>query len=353
MLFTRKNAESAWWERHRHQDRRLFLLKRMRIKSALRKWFLDHGFIEVETSCLQTSPGNETHLHAFATQIRTASGAFHPLYLHTSPEFACKKLIAAGELKIFTFATVFRNMERSKLHHPEFTMLEWYAANIDYEDLMDHCHQILKITSETTGSQKWSFEGNTVMAVDEPERIKVADAFLSYSGIDIMSTIHKNNPQRHLLAAAARSRGIRVAKDDTWSDIFSRIIVERIEPKLNNGRPVILDSFPICEAALSRASPNNNSIAERFELYCCGVELANAFGELTDPVVQRQRFEINMAQKLHIYGESYPIDEELLLALSEMPPTSGCAIGFDRLVMLATGAQRIDQVIWTPQPKFR
>jgi len=150
------------------------------------------------------------------------------------------------------------------------------------------------------------------------------------------------------LAAQARTRGIRVATDDTWADVFSRIMVEKVEPNLGQGRATILCEYPVSEAALARPKPGDPRVAERFELYACGVELANCFGELTDPVEQRARFEIEMAEKARLYGERYPIDEELLAALAIMPPASGGAMGFDRLVMLAAGAQRIEQVLWTP-----
>jgi lysyl-tRNA synthetase class 2 len=155
-------------------------------------------------------------------------------------------------------------------------------------------------------------------------------------------------PDRAALAAAAGASGIRVADDDTWSDLFSRIVVERIEPRLGLGRPTILDAYPIVEAALARPSPSDPRLAERFELYACAVELANGFGELTDATEQRRRFAAQMAGKERLYGERYPVDEDFLAALGHMPPSSGIALGFDRLVMLATGAERIDQVLWAP-----
>ena len=163
-----------------------------------------------------------------------------------------------------------------------------------------------------------------------------------------MSTVSPAETDRDALAAAAREAGVRVAEDDTWSDVFSRVLVERIEPNLGIGRPTILCEYPVAEAALARPKPSDPRVAERFELYACGVELANAFGELTDPAEQRRRFEAEMAEKERVYGERYPIDEDFLAALAHMPPASGSALGFDRLIMLATSAQRIEQVIWTP-----
>jgi lysyl-tRNA synthetase class 2 len=155
---------------------------------------------------------------------------------------------------------------------------------------------------------------------------------------------------RDALARAVAAAGIRIADDDGWADIFSRVIVERVEPALGIGRPSILYEYPISEAALARQKPGDPRVAERFELYACGVELANCFAELTDAAEQRRRFEADMDEKERLYGERYPIDESFLAALGDMPAASGAALGFDRLAMLATGATRIDDVIWTPLP---
>ncbi len=339
---------TAWWHPTRHADRRAVLLARMRIKSAVRAWFADRGFIEVETACLQVSPGNETHIHAFRTELTSPTGHRRELYLHTSPEFACKKLLAAGETKIFTFAPVFRNHEFSVLHHPEFTMLEWYEVGADYAEIMDQCHALLGLAANATGHHPWLFRGRQADPFAAPCRLTVAEAFRQHAQIDVLATVGDGRGDRDAFAQQAARAGIQTAPDDTWSDIFTRILIERIEPNLATGRATVLDAYPIPEAALARPSSSDARVAERFELYCCGVELANAFGEMTDPTLQRARFEADMAEKARLYGERYPIDEEFLSALADMPPASGCALGFDRLVMLATGAQRVDQVIWTP-----
>jgi len=332
-----------------HRDRRPFLLARNRITRAVRDWFEARDFVEVETAALQVSPGNEAHLHAFATQAVAPSGERQPLYLRTSPEFACKKLLAAGEERIFDFARVWRNRERGPLHHPEFTLLEWYRAEAPYEALMDDCAALLALAADTAGVRAFTFRELAVDPFAEPDRLTVAEAFDRFAGFDLMSTVSPSGEtDRDALAAAARGVGVRVAQDDTWSDVFSRVLVERIEPRLGVGRATVLCEYPISQAALARPKPDDPRAAERFELYACGVELANAFGELTDPAEQRRRFEAEMDEKARVYGERYPIDEDLLAALAEMPPASGCALGFDRLVMLATGARRIDQVIWTP-----
>jgi lysyl-tRNA synthetase class 2 len=335
---------SPWWAPHLYADRRPFLIGRARITAALRAWFAARDFVEAETAILQVSPGNEAHLHAFATELIGEDARRTPLYLHTSPEFAAKKLLAAGEPRLFTFARVFRNRERSPLHHPEFTMLEWYRANEPYGTLIEDCATLLAAAAQAAGTKRFAFRGREADPFAPPERLTVADAFARYANIDLLSVLD----DRDALAAAATGQGIRVAADDTWADIFSGVLVERIEGKLGIGRATILDEYPASEAALARPAPHDRRVAERFELYVCGVEIANAFGELTDPAEQRRRFESEMAEKERVHGERYPVDEDFLAALGEMPPASGIALGFDRLAMLATGAQRIEQVLWTP-----
>ncbi|KAB2851444.1 MAG: EF-P lysine aminoacylase GenX [Hyphomicrobiaceae bacterium] len=340
--------KAPWWERGRHEDRRHLLLKRGRIVSALRGYFEREGFIEVEPAALQVSPGNEAHLHAFATTALSPSGETAHLYLHTSPEFAMKKLLAAGESRIVAISRVFRNRERGPLHHPEFSMLEWYRAGEPYESVMQDCIEIVRVAAKAADTQLLNWRERTCEALAEPERLSVAEAFSRYAGIDVLATLSRGTPDRDLIAQAAGAIGERVAAEDTWSDIFSRILVSRIEPRLGIGRPVILDRYPAAEAALARACADDPRVAERFELYCCGVELANAFGELTDAAEQLRRFEAEMAEKQRVHGERYPLDEDFLAALSAMPEASGAALGLDRLVMLATGARRIEEVVWTP-----
>jgi lysyl-tRNA synthetase class 2 len=337
-------TSSPWWAPHVYADRRPFLLARSRITAAVRAWFAARDFAEVETAVLQASPGNEAHLHAFATELIAPDASRVQLYLHTSPEFAAKKLLAAGEQRLFTFARVFRNRERGALHHPEFTMLEWYRANEGYAALIDDCAALLAAVAEAAEAKAFTFRGREADPFAAPERVTVTEAFERYANIDLLATLD----DRAALAAGAKGQGIRVADDDTWADVFSRLLVERIEPNLGIGRATILDEYPVSEAALARPAAHDPRVAERFELYVCGVEIANAFGELTDAPEQRRRFEEEMGEKQRVHGERYPVDEDFLAALAEMPPASGIALGFDRLVMLATGAPRIDQVLWTP-----
>ncbi len=342
-------AISRWWQRASHADRRPFLIQRGRIKAAIRTHFEADGFTEVECSALQVSPGNEAHLHGFATDMIGADGVTHRRYLHTSPEFSAKKLLAAGETRIFDFARVFRNRERTALHHPEFTMLEWYRAEAPYTAVMADCVALLRLAADTTGARVFRYRGTECDPFAEAERLTVAEAFARFAGIDLLTTLDSNGEADvGRLRASAEAAGIRTAADDTWTDIYSRVLVERIEPHLGMGRATILYEYPTHEAALARPCAHDPRVAERFELYACGVELANAFGELTDPIEQRLRFEAEMMEKARVYGERYPIDEDFLAALAFMPEASGAALGFERLVMLAAGARSVDDVIWAP-----
>jgi lysyl-tRNA synthetase class 2 len=337
---------SPWWSVGRYADARPFLAARSAITRALRAWFDEQGFTEVETAILQVSPGNETHLHAPRTELVSADGRRLTRYLRTSPEFACKKLLAAGETKIFEFARVFRDRERGHLHLPEFTMLEWYRANASYDAVMADSIVVIAHAAQATGIGRFSFRGRIADPFAEPELLTVAAAFERFAGIDLLATIRHGQGDRASLAAAAGQR-VRITDDDTWSDIFSKVLVEHVEPNLGQGRLTLLFEYPVPEAALARAKPSDPRVAERFEVYACGVELANGFGELTDAEQQRHRFTLAMDEKQRRYGERYPLDEDFLAAVANMPEASGVALGFDRLVMLASGASGVDQVVWT------
>lgn len=338
---------SPWWSADRHRDRRPFLQARSEIARALRDWFAGRGFVEVETGILQASPGNETHLHAPAVEMTSPTGEKSRQYLRTSPEFACKKLLAAGEDKIVEFARVFRDRERGVLHLPEFTMLEWYRANAAYSVVMAESAAVVAQAARTTGIREFSFRGRTADPFAEPEFLTVADAFARFARMDVLATIGEGKPDRDAIAKTAQKL-VSVTDDDTWSDIFSKVLVAHVEPNLGQERLTLLYEYPVPEAALARVSKDDSRVAERFELYACGVELANGFGELTDANEQRRRFTAAMDEKERRYGERYPLDEEFLSAVAQMPHASGVALGFDRLVMLASGATRIDQVVWAP-----
>ena len=260
-----------------------------------------------------------------------------------------KKLLAAGEKQIFTLASVFRNRERTALHAPEFVMLEWYRAYSTLERLVEDCVAVTGLAAHVAGTKVFAYRGREASPFDPPERLTVRDAFRRYASIDLYDSLPINGrADTETLARQAKSSGVRVTPDDDWSDIFSRILSERVEPNLGLGRPTVLYAYPASEAALAQVNPNDPRIVERFELYCCGVELANAFHELRDPGEQRRRFAASMKEQQRLFGVSYPIDEDFLAALADVPDASGAALGFDRLIMLATGAKRVEFVQWTP-----
>src|SRR5262245_57817783 len=341
-------ARTPCWTPQIHAERQPMLRMRGEIVHALRDLFAELAFVEVETPALQVSPGNEIHLQAFGTELADADRRDRR-YLRTSPEFACKKLIAAGERRIVEFARVFRNGERSALHHPEFTMLEWYRADESYETIMDDCIAVIAQAASTAGSRQFVWRERSADPFASPERMTVEQAFAQYAGIDLLATLSEDRgPDRERLAAAARVAGVPTAEDDRWGHIFICVMTEMIEPHLGVGRAIILDEYPAEMSALARPKASDPRVAERFEIFLCGVELANGFGELTDADEQRRRLLAQMDAKQHIYNERYPIDDDFISALRIMPRTSGVALGLDRLIMLAAGATHIEQVLWAP-----
>ena len=340
-----------WWSPDRFGLRRERLVLRIRILDAVRSFFRERGYLEVDTPALQVSPGLEPHLQAFATDLHDPQdGRAARRYLHTSPEYAMKKLLVAGLPRIWQLARVFRNGERSATHHPEFSMLEWYRAGASYRDLMEECATLVRSCQKAAGVDALTWRGRTADARCEWQQLSVAEAFRQHCGIDLLATAPDPlRPDADRLAKAATGIGITPHAGDDWETLFFRIFLERIEPSLGLGVPTILYDYPASMAALSRRHPNDPRLAERFEVYVCGLELANAFGELTDPAEQRRRFVADQAKKKALYGEIYPIDEEFLAALEHgLPPCAGIALGFDRLVMLATGSDDIEDVLWAP-----
>ena len=340
-----------WWRPDRFAARRGRLEQRGQILGAFRSFFAARGYVEVDTPALQVSPGLEPHLQAFKTQLhdpcerRTAER-----YLHTSPEFAMKKLLVAGMPRIWQLAHVFRDGERSATHHPEFAMLEWYRAGASYRNLMDECAALIRACQDAAGAAALLWRGHSADARRPWQRLSIADAFREHCGIDLLATAPDPlAPDLERLAAAARHLGIGPHPGDDWEALYFRILLERIEPVLGLGTPTVLYDYPLSMAALARGSPSDPRVAERFEIYICGLEVANAFGELTDAAEQRRRFAADQAKKRALYGETYPVDEDFLAALDYgLPACAGIALGFDRLVMLVTGAEDIEEVMWAP-----
>ena len=348
---------ARWWQPLIHAERRPRLLARADIIAAVRDWFRAEDFIEVETPALQVSPGIEPHLHPFATDWRSVDDGARPRYLHTSPEFAMKKLLVAGESRIFQLAKVWRNREESPLHAPEFTMLEWYRAERtgeptppDWLSLIDDCAALIRLAARVTGCTEFRRGDLRCDPFAPIERLTVAEAFAHYAEIDILATAPDPlAPDYERLAAAARKVGIEPHEGDDWESLYFRILFERIEPFLGQTRPLALTNYPLSMAALARPSREDSRTSERFELYCVGVELANGFGELADAAEQRRRFQSDQRLKQQIYGETVPIDEDFLNALEfGLPECCGIALGLDRLVMLATSSDHIEDILWAP-----
>lgn len=336
-----------WWHPENIAARLPYLEARGRIVNALRGFFTERGFLEVETPILQAAPGMEVHLRAFATDLADALDRVPPrrLYLHTSPEFAMKKLLAGGLPRIFQLARVFRNGDISPTHSPEFTMLEWYRAGATYADLMDDVEALLSACGSAVGAD-----------LGKVGRLSVAEAFARYAdGLDILGTVpdpFAAAPPAAALKAQAARLGVHCGANDSWEDAFFHIFLAHIEPHLGQDGPVILYDWPASMAALSRRKRDDPRVCERFEVYVNGLELANAFGELTDPVEQRRRFTDAMAEKVRLYGAdaAWPVEDDFLAALDHgLPdPCAGIALGVDRLVMVLTGAPTIDHVLWAP-----
>lgn len=316
-----------------------FLRRRSLLTAGTRAYFTARFYTEVETPFAVPSPGEEVHLRAFRTEREYPDGASRPLWLHTSPEFAMKKLLVAGAGPIFQLARVWRNGEGSDLHAPEFTMLEWYRPGATMDSLIEETTAYLRAVLPPVVTCR-----GVTTDPSRIERLTVAEAFTRYVGADVLDTA---NDAASLAAAA----GARLRDGETWEDLFFRLLLERVEPNLGRAHPTFLTHWPAAQAALARRDPADPRVAERFELFVCGIELANAFVELTDAEEQRARFEADRARRHAISGEAWPLDEDFLAALAfGMPPSAGIALGFDRLAMIASGADRIDQVLWLPEP---
>lgn len=338
----------AWWLPHNFEQKREFLNKRNQILRAIRSFFDDNGFAEVETPILQICPTFDMHIHGFKTAYYGHDLAHkRDYYLQTSPELDMKKLLVAGMSRIYQICHVFRNAEGGRLHSPEFTMIEWYRANADYRQIMEDCIKLLRHVAEGAGIKAFTYRDKESDPFEKWQILSVVEAFEIYAGMDL--SLYLDSTEK--FSNAVSVSGIRVAEDDRWDDLFFRVMAERIEPNLGFGVPTILYDYPVSMAALSRKKTSDARFAERFELYVCGIELANAFSELTDSQVQRERFSQDMQAKQDLYGYQYPPDNDFFRALEYgMPESGGIALGIDRLVMLACGAEHIGDVLWTEPP---
>ena len=328
------------------ENRRRNLLRRGKIIQGIRQYFLREGFVEIDTPCLVPSPGMEPHLVALEVLVTHPDGVKKKMYLHTSPEYCLKKLLAQGWDQIFHICRVFRDGEFGDTHQVEFTMLEWYRTHADYRKIMDDCEGLLSyLSGEILGKKELWYQRKRIDLSPPAERLSVPGAMQIYARVDI----EKNSDGASLLEEA-KSRGFRFEPGGVYSfdEVFFKIFLEKVEPHLGNSKPTFLYDYPASMAALARLKPESPMLAERFELYIAGLEIANAFSELVDPVEQRKRFESEQRLRAVLEKPLYPIDEELLEALSHLPPSAGIALGVDRLVMLFCDAPRIQEVLAFP-----
>ena len=325
------------WHPEQFAARLPFLRRRARLVQATRAFFEARGYLEVETPYAVPVPGEEVHLRAFRTERVAPDGARTPLWLHTSPEFAMKTLLVAGAGPIFQLARVWRNEQGRATPAAEFTKLEWYRPGASLAQLMDETEAFLRAVLPPVVSCR---RVQTSLAAFE--RTTMAEAFERWVGADVLGTAGD-------ATALANHAGARLRAGETWEDLFFRLLLERVEPQVGRDHPTFLTHWPTAQAALSRRDPADPRTALRFELFVCGMEVANAFEELTDAAEQRARFDADRARRETLYGTGWGRDETFLAALAHgMPPASGIALGFDRLAMIAAGVDQISQVTWLP-----
>jgi elongation factor P--(R)-beta-lysine ligase len=310
--------------------------------AALRRFLESEGYEEVETPSLVPAPGMEPHIEAFAVPFtpQMMPGQERLLYLITSPEYAMKRLLADGFGPIFQICKAFRDGEISASHNPEFTLLELYRPGVDYRGIMSDLERAL-------AAVEGQFPASQLFGRVPYDRVTVADLFLRATGIDLRAC-----PDVEALRRAAERAGFHSEHSDTFEDLFFRIFLERIEPGLGRERPIFLVDYPARMAALARLKPGDPAVAERFELYAQGLELANGFSELNDPDEQRRRLVQERQARIAAGKRDHPLDEDFLSSLSRMPPCGGVAVGLDRLLMLLVGAEAIDEVLLFPARDF-
>jgi len=315
-------------DRQRLIARRPALEARARVLSAVRRWFEGEGFLEVDTPARVRAPGQEVHLDAIPSGDR---------WLVTSPEYAMKRLCGAGYEKIVSIGKCWRADERGPHHEPEFTMIEWYRANAPLDTIAADCESLIRVAVSAAGPSADSAFATT--AAHPFTRTTVRDVIHRFAGIDLVG-----DETPDALATKVRAAGVDPGTAHRWDDLFFQLWLDRVEPHLPTLGPAFIFDWPAPLGALARRHPTKPHVVERFELYAEGLELANAFGELTNPHEQRARFLAESTTRRALKKVVYPLDEALLAALPTMPPTSGIALGFDRLLMLTLGLPQIRQV---------
>ena len=326
-----------------------------RARSALARKLRDgleqRGYLEVETPIAVPFAGQEPHLRPFETTFTpdppiapTGVEGARRLHLHTSPEYAMKRLLAGpGFSRCYQLARVFRDGELSRTHNPEFTLLELYATPGSAETIMADLEKLLFACASGAPARKGHGRGSGTISLRPPfERLTCREAFSRYAGFDPLTL------DAQAFAQAARACGVRPATDASWDDLFTQVLLERIEPALGIDRPTYLTEYPASQAALARLKPSDPRVAERFELYAGGLELANGFSELCDSREQRERLREEQELRRRLGRDVFPLDEKFLSALDRIGEAGGVAVGFDRLLMLLTGAETIADVLLFP-----
>lgn len=320
-----------WWNPDLYMKNTPYRHIRRQVIKTIRTHFDGMGLAEVDVPALQPAPSDEVHLKCFQ------SGDF---YLHTSPELAMKKLLVAGEKAIYTLCHAYRDEPVSDTHAPEFLMLEWYRTGTDYHAMMADTISLVRACCTACEVTELKHNGRSANPFLEWEVLTVEEAFQRYANVNLWADDLKKE---------AEAQGIFCGENDTWEDVFFRIMLNKVEDHLGDERPTLLCEYPTQLGALARKKPDNPKVCERFEAYVCGVELCNAFSELTDPVEQRERFVANYAERKRLYGWEDPMDEDFLSALElGMPEASGNALGVDRLIMLIAGANKLADTVWVP-----
>ncbi len=337
---------TTWQRLKAHPEKIQYLYKREQIIDAIRQFFKQQHFLEVDSPVLVKSPGMEPYLEVFETTLIDANSNKQPAYLLTSPEYALKKLLVAGIPKLFQIGKSFRNGEGlSGKHNPEFTIMEWYRTNASYLEIMQDCQDLCTFLAEKiTGSLVVQYQGKTYDFSQPWEKISVAEAFEKYCGINKETLLDKE-----LLLAAGQKRGFSIDAETTWEQIYNQFLLNDIDPHLGMKVPTILYDYPASQASLSKRKETDPRFAERFEFYLAGIEMGNAFSELTDANEQLARFQLELEERKALHKTLYDIDMDYIAALKEgLPPTGGIAVGVDRLCMFFANAPSIQDVMVFP-----
>ncbi|MBU2592444.1 MAG: EF-P lysine aminoacylase EpmA [Patescibacteria group bacterium] len=324
--------------KNNQQDWQIFKL-RSELIGRIRAFFEKAGFLEVQTPLLSPALVPESYLEVFQTELKDKLGNSAPAFLTPSPELWHKKLLAAGSGNIFEITKSFRNTDLGgRFHLPEFTLLEWYRTGADYFDTMEDCQELIR--SAASGN-KLFYQGKSVNLTPPFERISIIEAFAKYAGIDDKTLFDKKS-----LVSWALKNNYRISLEDDWEMVYNLVFLKEIEPKLGFGRPTIIYDFPAEFAPLAKTNPKDSRVKERFELYIAGVELADAYSELTDPIEQKKQFEKEVKLRRKMDKLEHPVDWDFIKALeSGLPDCSGVALGVDRLIMLLADKTEIGEVV--------